>query len=692
MSDAIKLLIIETSKNVAESYNKALISSGTAILSITLETAEDLSTVLIEEKFDLIIFNINNPLLAFEQLIQEINTVGVHAGIILVANNEEEMKTPIAILHGARDLVYKDNLDHLVAVVLREHQHVILQNDYLTSKFKVDELNARCHTLMDSSREAIAYVHEGMHIYANTTYLDKFGYKNFEELEGESLIGFIPKDNRADFKKILRDISQNPSASKNTKATLQHQNGEQFDIEIEFSPASIDGEDCTQVILRENLSNTVNEAELEAQLEELSKIDSLSKLLNRVAFLKAISSKIANIKDSEQYALLQIGIDGFDKIQNQLGLMSCDQVISEMGGLIKANMPQDCISGRSEGHIFKALVPFQQLSQIEAVAQKLIDATESHIVQTQKNSINMSCSIGIAVVDDKRMDVDEIVSRTNKAYEEALEKGTSQQQVYKPSADEMSQQESDNEWARQIKLAVSQNKFKLFFQPMIKLEGNDKEHYEVLMKMMDDEGKAIPAEKYLPAAERAGLTKIIDRWVLMTAFKRLKTLLDSKPNSVFFIKLTSGSLSDTGLFKWIQTSIKELQLPAQSLVFEVKETAVLSHLKQAQMFSDLLKTINCRFAIDDFGTGPDPFKLVNIIPADFLKFSKDFTKNLSSSTEDQKNLKEIAEVARGLNKQTVIKHVEDAATLSVLWTIGADFTQGNFFQEPSEIINFDFSA
>ena len=162
------------------------------------------------------------------------------------------------------------------------------------------------------------------------------------------------------------------------------------------------------------------------------------------------------------------------------------------------------------------------------------------------------------------------------------------------------------------------------------------------------------------------------------------------PNTVFFIKLTGGSLEDMELFRWISEKLKSLELPKWSLIFLVKEEAVVSHLKQAQAFATLLKTVHCGFAIDDFGKGPDPFKL--LVPAQYLKFHKDFANDLASNSQNQDTLREITEKAKALKKNTIIQHVEDAATLSVLWTIGANFTQGNFFQGASEKIDYDFSS
>lgn len=694
-NDTIRLLTIETSANVAEQYNRAILSSGHAVRAISLENKDDLSTLLLEQQFDVIIFNINNPHLSIKQLQSEIESKAVTVAIILVANNYEEMRPELAIIHGARDLVLAENINHLVAVVFREYQHIKILNNSIDLQTKIDEQNTHINTLMESSRDPIAYIHEGMHVYANKTYLDRFGFASLDDIEGESVMDLTPDDQKDKFKGVLRQLTKQPDKTKSVESTFILPDKSILSANVEFCPAVIDGEECTQMIIHEHVkteaAETQNDEQLEAKLEAVSKLDPVSGLLNRVVFLGMLTEKIICMEE-DHYVLLQIGIDDFTNIEDKLGLVSCDQVIKEMGTIINDNLPDDAIAGRRDGHIFFAMLPFTSEEAATDFSQQLIKKTLDHIVQTKQHSINIECSIGICIIDDATLEIDEIVSRVNKAYSHASKAGTSKLEMYQPAEGEMSQKQIDNNWSRQIKAALTSNKFQLLFQPMIKLESDGKEHYEVFMQMLNDNDERIPTVEYMPSAERTGLSKLIDRWVLTSAFKVLSKRVETKPDTVFFVKLTGGSLNDRELFRWINAKLKELKLPPHSLIFEIKEEAVVTHLKQAQAFADLLKTIKCDLAIDEFGSGPDPFKLVEIIPATYLKFARGFAKDLANNEENQNKIKEINQKATGMNKVTIIKHVEDAATLQTIWTIGAGFIQGNFFQKPSEKMDYDFSA
>ncbi|GIX21476.1 MAG: hypothetical protein KatS3mg121_0259 [Gammaproteobacteria bacterium] len=285
-----------------------------------------------------------------------------------------------------------------------------------------------------------------------------------------------------------------------------------------------------------------------------------------------------------------------------------------------------------------------------------------------------------------------MLSRAERALAEIEKNPDTRLRIYEPKEGEMTQKQLDAAWVRRLKAALDDNRFHLLFQPIVQLDGGGIERYEVFMEMRDEKGERVPTAEFMPAAERTKMSKILDRWVITQSLARLIEQKKKHPAMVFFVKLSGGSLEDLELFRWISEKVRGSGLSKWSLVFEVKEEAVLAHLKQAQAFATLLKTIHCGFAIDDFGKGPDPFKLVELVPAQYLKFHSDFTRDLVKNKENQARLQEITERAKKLKKHTIVQHVEDAATLSVLWTIGATFTQGNFFQGPSETLNYDFSA
>jgi hypothetical protein len=156
--------------------------------------------------------------------------------------------------------------------------------------------------------------------------------------------------------------------------------------------------------------------------------------------------------------------------------------------------------------------------------------------------------------------------------------------------------------------------------------------------------------------------------------------------------LTAGTLQEPGMLPWIVERLKERRIPAECVVFEMKEATVVNHLKSAKEFVKGLKNLHCRFALDDFGAGLNPFQLLQHIPADYLKIDRSFMEKLTSNEENQETIRQLTDGAHGMNKLVIAQHVEDATGLSILWGIGVNYIQGNFLQAPSTKLDYDFTS
>ena len=210
--------------------------------------------------------------------------------------------------------------------------------------------------------------------------------------------------------------------------------------------------------------------------------------------------------------------------------------------------------------------------------------------------------------------------------------------------------------------------------------------------MLDEDNNIIMPADFLPAADRTGMSIAIDRWVLLSTITTLTKCWKEGKRTLFFVKLAANSLQDASLMSWLKEQLKKYNVPKNSLIFEVKESVAVTSLKYTAELAKSLQELNCGFALDDFGTGNNPFELLKHIPADYLKLERSFMDGLSTSTENQEAVKNITEKAMELNKLTIAQCVQDATSLSVLWGMGINFIQGNFLQEPSPELDYDFTS
>ena len=688
MSNLLRIVIVDDNLNDGELLISSIKGAGFAVRAERASDPEALADSLKKQAPDLVLCTLGLPDLSLQDVVDALREAGRHAPVIALSADDKDDVVEV-MQAGASDLVRKGNNDHLKLVVTRTAQCQHQWRQLKTYETSLREAEKRCRTLLNTSRDAIAYVHEGMHIYANDSYLELFGYTDADEVEGTPIMDMVVSEDQGKLKEFLRHYEKSDDTAQHLEIKLHDTQDKPFEAVIEFSPATIDGEPCTQILIR----NQADSKQLEAQLSYLSQRDLMTGLYNRQYFIEQLQKAVgAATQEGKHTTLLYLSIDKFNDIKGAVGVSGSDLVIADVGKVLDEVSGEDNLIARFEGETFAMLSPIHDKEQLEPFMSALVKAVADHVFEVEGKSVNSTISIGATTVDENTPEPNELLVRAERAYQDAVKTGGNKAVIYRPKEGEMTQKQLDDMWSERIREAVKDNRIKLLFQPVVSLHADPGERYEVLLRLIDKNGEIVAPGDFMPSAERTGMAKALDKWVLLNALKRLAERRRTHPDSVFFIKLTAGSLQDATMLPWISERLKELRMPAESLVFELKETTVVSHLKQAREFVKGLKELKCQFALDDFGTGLDPFQLIKQLPADYLKLDSGFMNELPNSRENQDAIKEITDTAHSMNKLVIVQQVADPNALSVLFGIGVNFIQGHFLQEPSEQLNYDFSA
>lgn len=688
MDKVLRLIIVEADLNDAEMMISTIKSAGFAVRAERTENKADLDKALKKHAPDLVLCTLGVRGLGLEDVIACIREAGRHVPVIAISNDAgadiiEHMQI------GAEDLVRKDQTEHLKLVVTRAANTQQQWRKLKTFESSLREAEKRCRTLLNSSRDAIAYVHEGMHIFANQSYLELFGYTDNDDVEGTPIMDMVASEDQKTLKEFLRAYAKSDNPNQTLNIKLRDTNEKSFGATMEFSPASIDGEPCTQIVIRDQS----DAKELEQQLNYLAQRDLVTGLFNRQYLIEQLDGAIGKAAKGEQNAsLMHISIDNFNDVKTSVGVSGADLVIADVGKVLDELCDSKDVLARFEGETFAVLSPVWEEKKLQALLDKMLHSVSEHLCEVEGKSVGCTISIGATLIDENTPNANELLARADKALNETRTDEGNSSNIYKPKQGEMTQKQVDDNWSEIIRTALKDDRLQLLFQPIVSLHGDPGERYEVYLRLIDEQGTTIPPAEFLPSAERSGVAKGLDRWVLINAFKRLVEQRQKKPDTIFFVKLTAGSLLDATMLPWISEKLKEHRLPAESLVIEMKEETVVSYLKQAKEFVKGVKLLRCSFALDDFGTGLDPFKLLKHIPADYLKIDASFMDDMVSNTENQDAIRNLTDTAHSMNKLTVAQFVEDPNALSVLWGMGVNYIQGNFLQGPQENLNYDFSA
>ena len=273
----------------------------------------------------------------------------------------------------------------------------------------------------------------------------------------------------------------------------------------------------------------------------------------------------------------------------------------------------------------------------------------------------------------------------------AKDQGRNRVHVYQPDDEAVSERHGQMQWVQRIQDVLEQNRFRLFFQPIAKLNHAAGEknmtHGEVLLRMLDENNKIVGPGSFIPAAERYQLMPSIDRWVVSYTFKML--MLDSdKVNgnvSSCCINLSGQSLSDIRFMDFLIDEINNSGVSPEILVFEITETAVIANLCNASKLISTLREMGCRFALDDFGVGLSSFGYLKNLAVDYLKLDGCFVKNMVSDTIDHAMVQAINQIGHTMDIKTIAEFVEDEATLEAVRSVGVDYAQGYVIAKPMPI-------
>lgn len=680
-STVIKLLLIEDSLEDAEQLISVLRNGGIAVRPERASDPRTLEEAIEKHAPDVILINPDCRGLTLEQAAGIATRAGRDVALIAYGRGLDDATVALIGAAGIPAVALRDHADHVQRVVRREFDALVMRRNVRQLQAALRDSERRADSLLDSSRDPIAYVHEGMHVRANRAYLEMFGHEDFDALEGLSILDLIAPEDAGDFRELLKRLSRGEKPPQRLNLKARHSDGQAFDATIEFAAASYAGEQCQQVTFRQQTLD----AELVQELDALRSRDPVTGLLNRAHVIGEIERIAAAAAVGEtDHALLLIEPDNFKGVIDTIGLGNTDATLAEMAAVLRRHLRESDIAGRLGDHTFGVLSSARGIDETARLADTLRKAFADRIFEAGQQSISMTVSVGGTLIGERNADSEQIVAQAHAALRTVQDDGGNQFTINDPSAQDKEDAEQAAQWRRLIEDALRNDRFVLYFQPIISLHGADGDHYEVLIRLQTEQGDILPG-KFLPAAEQHGLLPAIDRWVIGHAIRTLGQRRSGSERLTLFVKLTTQSLADRNLLPWIGQQLNNAGVPPESLVLQLQESKVVTALKPAAALVAGLKKLGCGFALEQFGSGLSSFQLLRHIPADYLKIDRSYTADLANNKENQAKIREICTQARAVKKATIAEFVEDAASMSILFSCGADFAQGNFLQEPSRL-------
>ena len=417
--------------------------------------------------------------------------------------------------------------------------------------------------------------------------------------------------------------------------------------------------------------------------------DALTGLINRRRFEQHLVDAIASVKDSnEQHALCYLDLDQFKVVNDTVGHIAGDELLRQITALIQKGVRTNDMVARLGGDEFGILLTQCSSFQATEIAENLKDLVHQFRFIWNGKTFIIGVSIGVVAIDQTTQDLMELLGAADAACYAAKARGRNCVHLYSLDDDELIKQRGERQLISKISRALETNRFCLYYQKIVSITSKPLvEHYEILIRMMDENGKIVSPNQFIPAAERYGLITEIDCWVIENFFSNYHKLpeKDVLSQGLYTINLSGASISNNQFLRFLIEQFSRYQVPPQTIGFEITETAAIANFEQARYFMSELKKIGCCFALDDFGSGLSSFAYLMNLPVDYLKIDGAFFKNISHNLISQALVQGFNRIAHAMNLETIAELVEDETILEKLRQMGVDYAQGYGIAHPVPI-------
>ncbi len=620
--------------------------------------------------------------------------------VIKVANRDVLLKVTSKYSPGLMQMIIAVAVMLLIAVALRmwsssRKQQMIASANQEKAFQDLFSERERAEVTLSSITDAVITTDDN----GNITFLNPVAEKFLGILNDDAfgkpindVVNLVDQESKEDIGNPLdyyaEKIANNPAGKTPQLLTMP---GDQTPLSIDLSCSKlkdIRGNEMGSVIV---LRDVTHERELKNQLSYQASHDSLTGLVNRAKFEEELKKAIGTCNDdSFGHVLCYMDLDQFKIVNDTCGHIAGDALLKQLSQLLNKRIRGSDVLARLGGDEFGLLLSNCDLENAMTIADALRLSVRQFIFRWDGRAFDVRMSIGVVAIDDPNSTHAELMSAADVACYLAKESGRDYVHAYKSEEKSVTRHHELMQWSQKIQDALRTDKFYLMLQtmsPLLSAQANIQVQ-EFLLRIRMEDGTIATPSTFIPAAERYGLMRDIDMWVISHSFEVIRDVrkdTDSSVTYLYSINLSGQSLGDPEISEFIIKKIEEYEIDPAQIMLEITETAAITNFQAALDFIARLSEIGCRFALDDFGAGLSSFGYLKKMKVDFLKIDGQFVKGMAEDPIDRMMVNNITHLAYGLGLFVIAESVEDATLLEMLRDIGVHFAQGYHIQRPTSI-------
>jgi diguanylate cyclase (GGDEF)-like protein/PAS domain S-box-containing protein len=684
-SSAIRILLIHDTQNEAEPVANAIRNSGQAVRSHFIASLDELNKVIEDQVWDLMLVKLNTSTVDATSAIESIQRDGKDIPMIGLIDQYDDDIISSALDMGMTDVIVESSEQHLSQSVKREVASLKNRRDLRSQRVSLRETEKRCQLLLESSADAIGYVHEGMHIYANPIYMDMFGYDDLEELQCTPIMDLVAGKEVPGLKEALKSFKDGKIKDFTTKGL--HAEGSEFPINMDFSSASYEGEPCTQIIIRKSDLN--NDAALQERIREISSQDLVTGLNNKTYFNEKLELAYQQVLEtSKRQIVVHMGVSNFSEIKSIAGMAGTDVVLKQVAEHLTEKLPKDIVLARYSDDMFASI---SNSIDVEALQKQFLAVQTSisdHLFDVDGKTIPVKLVCGFAHIDESSKNGNEALVQADQVYSQAIKQNLAQLYFDKSDIANL----ADNSLLAKVEHALSNDGMRIQFQPIMSLRGDSQEHYDILVRLKDKDGTDISPDEFLPSIENSDLSGKLDRWVVARSIESLGEHRKRGHNTQLMIHLTAASIQDPTFLPWVNSELKQYKLPGDSICFQISEHVAHSYLKAAKAFSKGLSLLKCSLSINQFGISENGIGLTRHLDISYARIDGSFVEQLITEGQASEKFTALLSAIHKNDINSIVPKIENAEVLASLWELGVNYIQGYYLQAPLDDMDYNFDA
>ncbi len=675
---AVPMIVMTKSQDHVEAINSTLRKAGHPVHCTWLPDARDLGDALTQLNPEMLVAFTDEPGIDLGAIMKVKTQSAPEMPVLIVRENIDETAIAEAMRMGAQDAVTLANRSRLQSVATRELRAYRLERALSTTLSSAREYREQLQNFLEGSADAITHVQEGIIVDANRAWLELFGYSGDDALTGTPLMDLFEQETHPALKGALVACLQGKWTDHALKVQALLSDGSSLGLELTLMKADYENEPATRISIP---ANNKKDHDLEARLDEAVKNDSSTRFLQQRYLVAAVRERCAvGIKGGvRQFA--HIKPDRFADIQHSIGILASEDFMAQLADLLRVQLTPTDLCGRFGGNGFLIMLERGTARDVEAWAENVAKRVNAHTFSIDDKTISATVTVGLGLLPPANPDVAAAIADAISATRRGRELGGNQMYVVDKSDTDTRVQAYDKIWVKHIKSALMENRFRLVQQPIASLLGEDKGMFDVLVRMLDEQGSEVLPAEFIAAAERNDLMKNIDRWVIGASL----SFAANRKAACIFVRVSKDTVLDKSIIGWLETQLRSLRIEPARLCIQVTEEMATQYIKPTIEFAENLRKLGFRFALEHFGTGRDPLKMLADIRMNFIKVDGSLMQGLSTNQLQQQRVKGLVEAAKRKGVETVAERVEDANTMAVLWQLGIEFIQGYFVNAPEDV-------